>query len=78
MALKVFKKGNVLAATDTITGETVRINGTFSWYSIDEVNNSVSITPLGLIKIRDRIELSIFCVLSRRLNQAGPSDQNSS
>ena len=46
MALKVFKKGNVLAATDTITGETVRINGTFSWYSIDEVNNSVSIGEL--------------------------------
>lgn len=46
MALKVFKKGNVLAATDTVTGETVRINGTFAWYSLDEVSNSISIGEL--------------------------------
>ena len=46
MALKVFKKGNVLAAIDTLTGETARINGTFAWYSIDEINNSISIGEL--------------------------------
>ena len=45
MALKIYRKGNVLVCDDGT--ESLRINGTFSAYSLDTLNEVVTINELG-------------------------------